>query len=276
MNHFPESKSCYYCNLDYINTFIDFKNEYTDKFDLINNFKSIDELELIDRIKKIRANKIAKLKGKILNEDDFNRELKSETGIKNILNDLFDKNGEIKFEKIKTHNHFTLDHLLPQADYPHLSLSLYNLVPCCYACNSKFKKEKELHTNFIDLICISPTSIDYDLDILTNFNIFYNENFNSYNLPNTIDEYKIELNSKYKKYIETLKLQGRYNSHKNKSFEMIENRKKYSDSQIREIAKLLGRDEQSIKEDIFGKECFQSNNEPFEKYKQDIAQQLNL
>ncbi|MGX9987137.1 hypothetical protein [Soonwooa purpurea] len=26
----------------------------------------------------------------------------------------------------------------------------------------------------------------------------------------------------------------------------------------------------------FGKECFESNNEPFEKYKQDIAHQLGM
>jgi hypothetical protein len=274
MSYFPESKTCYYCNLEFINTFIDFKNEYTDKFDLINNFESIDELELIVGIGNKNANKIAKLKGKILNENDFNN-AKLDGSIKKILTDLFD-NEKINFEKIKTHNHFTLDHILPQKDYPHLSLSLYNLVPCCSNCNSKFKNDKEISNDLKELINISPTSKDFDLNLYTSFDVLYSGNLHSNNLPNKKDEYIIKLNSKYQKYIETLKLQGRYNYHKDISYNMIDQRKIYSDSQIREIAKLLGRDEQSIKEDIFGKECFESKNEPFEKYKQDIAKQLGL
>lgn len=33
----------------------------------------------------------------------------------------------------------TLEHYYPKAQYPHLSLSFYNLIPCCSTCNSKFK-----------------------------------------------------------------------------------------------------------------------------------------
>lgn len=33
----------------------------------------------------------------------------------------------------------TLEHYYPKAQYPHLSLSFCNLIPCCNTCNSKFK-----------------------------------------------------------------------------------------------------------------------------------------
>ncbi|SAL51078.1 hypothetical protein AWB71_02809 [Caballeronia peredens] len=36
----------------------------------------------------------------------------------------------------------TLDHFFPKADYPYLALSLYNLVPSCYVCNSSLKGKK--------------------------------------------------------------------------------------------------------------------------------------
>lgn len=36
-----------------------------------------------------------------------------------------------------------IDHVLPKGDYPLLALSLYNLVPACYRCNSQFKGAKD-------------------------------------------------------------------------------------------------------------------------------------
>ena len=37
-----------------------------------------------------------------------------------------------------------IDHILPKGVYPLLSLSLYNLVPACNRCNSRFKKEEDM------------------------------------------------------------------------------------------------------------------------------------
>lgn len=37
-----------------------------------------------------------------------------------------------------------IDHILPKEKYPLLALSLCNLVPACYKCNSQFKKNKDL------------------------------------------------------------------------------------------------------------------------------------
>ena len=44
-----------------------------------------------------------------------------------------------------------LDHFLPKSKYPQFSLSLYNLIPSCYTCNSLFKRDKDtfvpMHAN---------------------------------------------------------------------------------------------------------------------------------
>ncbi|MBJ9977050.1 hypothetical protein IAE35_11450 [Pseudomonas sp. S75] len=61
----------------------------------------------------------------------------------------------------------TLDHFYPQSLYPHLGLSLANLIPSCYSCNSSLKgdedffKTQHLHPFFdreaISFACAHPT-----------------------------------------------------------------------------------------------------------------------
>ncbi|MCH4830953.1 hypothetical protein [Flavobacterium columnare] len=264
-------KSCYYCNIDYINTFVAFNNEYFDKYDLINNVEDTIELKLINNIGYKTANKIFNLKGQINSENEYNSRLDKNT--RKILDNLFE-NGKIKLDKIKSHNHFTLDHLMPQKDYIHLSLCLYNLIPVCYSCNSKFKKDKKIYSRVEELEFISPSSSNYDSNIFETLLNFRN-GFSLDNVDNK-ENFKIKINSTYTEYLKILKLQGRYNFHKDISFDMIEKRKKYPDIEINKISNLLGIPANQIKKDIFGKECFESNNEPFEKYKQDIAKQIRL
>lgn len=38
-----------------------------------------------------------------------------------------------------------LDHFYPKAQYPYLSLSLYNLIPCCHTCNSSLKGQVDFY-----------------------------------------------------------------------------------------------------------------------------------
>jgi 5-methylcytosine-specific restriction endonuclease McrA len=177
-------------------------------------------------------------------------------------------------ENQKTKNHFTLDHILPKSKYPFLSISLFNLVPCCSPCNSKFKHNKEFEISN-DLSKLIPSSKEYILDEFVQFQLKFKVNEED-KLELKVDLTNLSNINNVDHYIEMFNLDGRYEFHKQKAEDLIDKRKIYSDSQIKEIAKLLGRDEQSIKEDIFGKECFHSNNEPFEKYKQDIAKQLGL
>lgn len=256
-------KSCFYCNIEYVNNFND-------------KYSSIDELI------NYAPNKLLKT---IIGESATNEISKkrktsfiSEADIKI----LFPRAGTEIAQKLKdrfkeefNNEHFTLDHVLPKNSNAFLSVSLFNLVPCCYSCNSKFKLTKEFNINN-DLKDIVPSSKDYRLDNLIKFKLKYTNS-----RIEKLEDFDVNLTNLSKianvdEFISIFRLQSRYNYHKNISFDMIEKRKIYSDSQIKEIAILLKRDEQSIKKDIFGKECFESNNDPLEKYKQDIAKQLGL
>lgn len=40
----------------------------------------------------------------------------------------------------------TLDHFYPKSIYPHLALTLCNLIPSCYSCNSSLKRDDDFYT----------------------------------------------------------------------------------------------------------------------------------
>jgi hypothetical protein len=229
------------------------------------------------------------------NWNSLNDLFKTETDFKyknkrsDILNFIVNQNINIKSchycnidfinffkEEDNVSDHSTFDHVLPKVKFPFLSLSFFNLVPCCYSCNSKFKGTDEFIISD-SLKKIIPSSEEYQLNDLMDFQLKFTDKAEIIKQ----DDIKIHLTNLTKfesvdEFIRIFKLKGRYEFHKDISFDIIKKRKIYSDSQIKEIANLLNRDVQSIKEDIFGKECFESNNEPFEKYKQDIAKQLGL
>jgi hypothetical protein len=252
-------KTCFYCNIEYINSFND---KYYSVVELINYAPN-------------------KFLNKIINKNSTNiisKERKCKSISENDILNFFPKVGSEILNKLKAefdndfnNEHFTLDHILSKSNYPYFSLSLFNFVPCCYSCNSKFKLGKEFKI-YQNLAKVIPSSNEYEFDKFVEFQLKF--------IDNTKDV-KVDLTNllnleNVNEFLVMFRLKGRYEYHKTKAIDMIDKRKVYSDSQIREIAKLLGRDEQSIKEDIFGKECFHSNNEPFEKYKQDIARQLGL
>jgi len=51
--------------------------------------------------------------------------------------------GDEKIVETPKESFSAIDHILPKGDYPLLALSLYNLVPACYRCNSQFKHEED-------------------------------------------------------------------------------------------------------------------------------------
>lgn len=272
-------KSCFYCNIDYINPFNIFV-----KYNTIEDFiKYANINEWIGLTSDKKGKKLYNFfkKNKIKNLNDLNdlNEIKG-IGTKTIVKIKLDEINKLTDFK----DHFTLDHVLPKTDYPFLSLSLFNLVPCCSPCNSKFKHTKKFTISEENFNKVVPSSENFELDKLLEFKILRDtsnlENFVS-NI-NKVEDLDIKLTNSnldfesVNEYMHIFQLKGRYEFYKNKAFDLIEKRQKYSDSQIKEIANFTKQPFETIKEDIFGKECFQSNNEPFEKYKQDIAQQLNL
>lgn len=271
-------KTCYYCNIDFINPF----NQFVQYLKLEDFFKYGTELEWIQLT--------SELKGKLIYEYIKLNQNCTISDIKNIekIGDL--TIGKIKIDQInslkKYRDHFTLDHILPKSKYPYLSVSLFNLIPSCYSCNSKFKGTKEFRRlDFLDKI--SPSSEKFDLDKSLKFKLNFDVNQANFEEKikqvKQIDDIKVELtNIKLEEEVDTFidmfALKGRYDFHKNISYDLIAKRKNYSDSQIKEIAGIVKKDTSDVKKDIYGSVIFNEdeNNEPFEKYKKDIAEQLGL
>jgi hypothetical protein len=258
--------SCYYCNIDFINSFKDM-SDYIDEIDFINS-ASIEEIQIIDGVGDETAKKIIdeRKKGKIKNVSD----LKISSKIKKRI---------LKFDFKNTHNHFTLDHVLPQSNYPYLSLCLYNLVPSCYSCNSKFKKAIDFSMND-DLKYLIPTSKDFSLTDDFMFKIFYSKNLKDINSNSdfTLKQKIYQNEALIKEYLKIFKINGRYIFHKDMVLELIQLKVNYPDSKIKEISRLTGKSELSIKIDLFGKEPFEVDvsNEPFSKLKRDIAINIGI
>ena len=177
----------------------------------------------------------------------------------------FKKNNETK-------NAFTLDHVLEKADYPFLALSLYNLVPSCYVCNSKVKDSKIPFDDF------SPTNKDFDFDEKVKFKSFItNENLQIEKDKDFYIKLIENYSNKYDKYIESLNLDSRYDYHKYKVLEMIQKRREYPDSRIKELSLLTKKTQEEIKQDLFGIYTSEDLHQlPLSKLIKDISEELDL
>jgi len=172
-----------------------------------------------------------------------------------------------------TKSGYTLDHVKPKEQYPHLALSLYNFVPSCYICNSKLKKDRDIGD-------VSPTASNFDFDTKVKFKTFM-QNVNL-QVEETVDFellLKEDFSNVYGKYIDVFELNGRYEYHKYKVIEMINKRKQYPDSRIKELADLIQKTEEDVKKDLFGEYLFEDNDllkRPLSKLTKDIANELGL
>ncbi|MBA9074726.1 hypothetical protein GGR22_002899 [Flavobacterium gossypii] len=259
--------SCYYCNIDYINVFNDI-GQYKDKLHFLN-VAQYEELNLIPGISKATINKIIAERPLTNSDPGFLTKKKRE---------LIRKYSLSMANRYK--NHFTLDHFLPKGNYPYFALSLYNLVPSCYACNSKFKGIKEFELN-ASTILLSPTSPDFVLEDNPLFSLYFSDGKDE-NTTKELTDITITFDALgigEKRFLEIFAIQGRYAFHKKEALNMVLKRQKYSDSTIAEIARAIrSTDEMSIKRDIFGSSIFNAseNNQPLTKFKKDIAKKIGI
>jgi hypothetical protein len=259
-------QSCYYCSLDYINAFRDFPF-YSDGLKFVNDADKYD-LQFIKEIDEAEAIKIIKGRGKMGYSD-----LTKVPISRKILNRLK------KFNTDKTHNHFTLDHLFPQNTHPYYSLCLYNLVPSCYSCNSKFKNSIEFDIG-PDLVYVSPTSGSYSFNENFKFDILFAKKFDQIK---RIDDFDIKKNIKkyndhINKYLRMFKIMGRYTAHKDEILELIKRKQKYPDSQIKSFSLSTGLPQKEIRKILFGEDLFDSkyNGKPLVKFRRDIANNIKI
>jgi len=180
--------------------------------------------------------------------------------------------NSFKTRKNETKNGFTLDHFLDKATYPFLALSIYNLIPSCYVCNSKVKGINAIKAP-------APTSKEFDFDNKVKFRTFIkNENL----LVTNEDDFdlllKEDFSNIYEEYINTLELNGRYEYHKYKVIEFINKRKLYPDSRIKELAQMTQQTEEKVKHDLFGEFLIGDtlHKRPLSKLTKDIAKELEL
>lgn len=256
-------KTCYFCNMDFVNSFED-RNDYHNFEDFI---KRADKKDLM-KLKGI-GNKKA---GTIISERN---NINSST----IIQSLLTRNSEIKLEE--KYSHFTLDHVLDKGSHPLLALSLYNFVPSCYSCNSKFKGTKQF-INTSSMAYLSPTSDKFSFSNDVKFKLYFHntkdistiQDKNDYILDFSYSKNQIE----YENYIDTFKLKGRYIFHKDEVIGLLKKKERYSASQLDEISSIVKISSEQIKKDIFGKELFESNIQDMSmaKFKQDIAKDIGL
>ena len=179
--------------------------------------------------------------------------------------------NRFKIRDAKTKNGFTLDHFLDKATYPFLALSIYNLIPSCYICNSKVKGTNEI-------ISFAPTSKEFDFDKKVKFKTFIiNENLEIEEEKDFSLLLKEDYGNMYKSYVDVLELDGRYEYHKYKVIELVNKRKLYPNSRIKELAKLTQQTEEKVKQDLFGE--YDEDNlhkQPLSKLIKDISEELEL
>jgi hypothetical protein len=124
----------------------------------------------------------------------------------------------------------TFDHYYDKDRYPFLSVSLYNLIPSCYICNSKFKHNK----NFYEIKHLHPY-ID-DFDSLVKFKL----EINSVGFYYKEEEFQIKLDTNDKKAentIKTFRLNEIYKQYKDIVLEIIKRNIIYNDDYIDELIK---------------------------------------
>ena len=180
-----------------------------------------------------------------------------------------------KFKKSdgKFKNGFTLDHYIDKGKYPYLALSLYNLIPSCYTCNTKVKDINQINN-------LSPSSANFDFDDKVKFRTFMeNKNLQINEVKDFDLLLKEDFSKEYEEYIDGFILNERYEYHKYKVIEMINKRKQYPDSRIKELAKLTEKTEEEVKQDLFGEYLFEDDDlhkRPLSKLSKDISQELGL
>lgn len=177
-------------------------------------------------------------------------------------------------------NKFTLDHFIDKGEYPYLALSLFNLIPSCYACNSKiknmvkfYKDEKLKNTN--------PFLENFDFHKKVKFKLFLDNSCKNLHIKSKDDidiVLKEQFSNMYDKYIEVFKLNERYKTHRDIVFEMIQKAELYPESRLKELQNLTGIPFQQIKKDIFNliDENEDLSKRPFGKLIVDISEELGL
>lgn len=184
----------------------------------------------------------------------------------------------------KAYARFQFDHFFAKDRYPYLSVSLFNLIPCCASCNlrkgSESQRLKNLFHPYVKSInSVSRFKIDYPIDVFK----MGVKNLRGIN----IDDIKIKFESTRehsKKIVEThdkiYDISGIYGQHKDIAHEMLVNSRLYDKFYQRGIMKTKGLfpDRLTLLRYLLGNYMEEKNilRRPLSKFTQDIAKQVGL
>lgn len=165
----------------------------------------------------------------------------------------------------------TLEHYYPKAKYPHLSLSFYNLIPCCSICNSKFKGN-ETHEGEI----IHPYYDDFNAKAEFSVKLKKFEKSLEFDIDlKTYDE-------KSKASVDRFKLDEIYKEHNDIAKEIWNKAQYYNESRIDELYdefyQKLGYTKEDVKNMVFCNYLHKEdiNKRNHSKLTQDILKQFEI
>lgn len=166
---------------------------------------------------------------------------------------------------------FDLDHALAKDDCPLVALSLHNFVPSCPVCNERLKRKNPLSDSLDGLKLVAPCSEDFDANKQIHFKV-NQEKICTSGFMRHKDCYRMIINAHgvYASYAKLFRLEERYEYHKGEALRLLDLKRKYPMSNIRQIARLMHKTADEVKEDIFGLHFSKNNHRCFDKMKRDI------
>lgn len=164
-----------------------------------------------------------------------------------------------------------LDHALAKDDCPLVALSLHNFVPSCPVCNERLKRKNPLSDSLDGLKLVAPCSEDFDAYKQIHFKV-NQEKVCTSGFMRHKDSYRMKINAHgvYASYAKLFRLEERYEYHKGEALRLLDLKRKYPMSNIRQIARLMHKTADEVKEDIFGLHFSKNNHRCFDKMKRDI------
>lgn len=178
----------------------------------------------------------------------------------------------------------SLDHYYDKDTYPFLSVSIFNLIPCCHICNSKFKHTK----NFYDKKHLHPYEDSFNEK--AKFSQFFNDLTEENKKFSLLSKERISLTLKplndkdiaTQNTIDTFRLETLYQEHKDIVLELIQKREIYPDSYIDDLFHqyegTLFKNREDVLRHITGGyiEDKDINKRPLSKLIKDISEELDL
>lgn len=161
-----------------------------------------------------------------------------------------------------------IDHFWPQSEYPYLSMSIYNYVPCCRVCNSSSKGKQLISVN-------ARNPYEFSMDEEAEFLYKYYENNN----PILFREKSTYWKEDVQFYDSTFNINLLYQHHSDIAKQILDNHEKYNETWINDIvqkASLPSVTKQDLYSLIIGHTVEKKDilKEPLGKFKRDIVRQI--